>query len=46
MRRGREFTVESESTMDVYADGEPLTTTPVRFGIAAEKLRIAVGSSS
>ena len=41
-RRGREFTVESESPMDVYADGEPLTTTPVRFGIAREKLRIAV----
>ena len=44
-RRGREFTVESESTMDVYADGEPLTTTPVRFGIAPEKLRIAVSRS-
>jgi YegS/Rv2252/BmrU family lipid kinase len=45
-RRGREFTVESDSPMDVYADGEPLTTTPVRFGIATEKLRIAVSSSS
>jgi diacylglycerol kinase (ATP) len=42
MRRGREFTVESASPMDVYADGEPLTTTPVRFGIAPEKLRIVV----
>ncbi len=41
-RRGREFIVESDVPMDVYADGEPLTTTPVRFGIASEKLRIAV----
>lgn len=40
MRRGREFHVQSEQPMDVYADGEPLTTTPVRFGIAGERLRI------
>jgi diacylglycerol kinase (ATP) len=39
-RRGREFHVQSEQPMDVYADGEPLTTTPVRFGIAGERLRI------
>jgi diacylglycerol kinase (ATP) len=43
-RRAREFTVESDSPMDVYADGEPLTTTPVRFAIAGEKLRIVVGT--
>lgn len=41
-RRGREYTVEADTVMDVYADGEPLTTTPVRFGIAPEKLRIMV----
>jgi diacylglycerol kinase (ATP) len=39
-RRGREFHVRSEQPMDVYADGEALTQTPVRFGIASEKLRI------
>lgn len=41
-RRAREFRVESDLPMDVYADGEPLTTTPVRFAIASEKLRIVV----
>jgi diacylglycerol kinase (ATP) len=45
-RRAREFRVESETTMDVYADGEPLTTTPVRFSIAEEKLRIVVAAPS
>jgi diacylglycerol kinase (ATP) len=44
-RRGREFHVQSDSPMDVYADGEPLTTTPVRFAIAPQKLRIAVNRS-
>jgi diacylglycerol kinase family enzyme len=43
-RRAREFRVESETPMDVYADGEPLTTTPVRFSIADQKLRIVVKS--
>jgi diacylglycerol kinase (ATP) len=42
IRRGREFQVLSEQPMDVYADGEPLTKTPVKFGIASEKLRIMV----
>ena len=45
MRRAREFHVESESAMDVYADGEPLTTTPVRFSVAAQKLKIVVSRS-
>jgi diacylglycerol kinase (ATP) len=40
MRRGAEFTVESETALDVFADGEPLTITPVRFRIASEKLQI------
>lgn len=40
MRRGAEFVVESEVPLDVFADGERLTTTPARFRIAAEKLRI------
>jgi len=31
--RGRTFTFESEQAMAVYADGEPLTRTPVTFGI-------------
>ena len=40
MRRGEEFVVESEAPLDVFADGEPLTVTPARFRIAAERLRI------
>jgi diacylglycerol kinase (ATP) len=40
MGRGREFHFESDVPMPVYADGEPLTRTPVSFGLAAEKLRV------
>ena len=40
--RGREFHFESEQPMAVYADGEPLTRTPVSFGLAKERLRIVV----
>jgi len=40
--RGREFHFESERPMDVYADGEHVTTTPVQFGLCAEKLRMVV----
>jgi diacylglycerol kinase (ATP) len=39
-RRGAEFRVESDQPMDVFADGEPLTKTPVTFQIANEKLKI------
>jgi YegS/Rv2252/BmrU family lipid kinase len=42
MRRGREFHFTSERPMAVYADGEPLTRTPVSFGVAREKLRVVV----
>lgn len=42
MARGREFHFESEQPMAVYADGEPLTKTPVSFGIAPQRLRIVV----
>ena len=42
MRRGREFHFESEQPMAVYADGEPLTTTPVTFTVAPQRLRIVV----
>jgi YegS/Rv2252/BmrU family lipid kinase len=44
--RGHEFTFESERKLEVYADGEPVTTTPVRFGLAEGKLRIVVPVSS
>lgn len=40
MRRGAEFVVESDAPLDVFADGEPLTTTPARFRVASERLRI------
>jgi diacylglycerol kinase (ATP) len=39
--RGVEFRFTSERAMDVYADGEKLTATPVVFALAAQKLRIA-----
>ena len=41
-RRAREFTVESDAPLDVFADGELLTRTPTRFAIASERLRIVV----
>ena len=40
--RGREFHIEGERVMAVYADGEPLTQSPVTFGLSAEKLRVIV----
>jgi diacylglycerol kinase (ATP) len=42
MQRGRAFHFDAERPMAVYADGEPLTRTPVSFSIAEQKLRIAV----
>jgi diacylglycerol kinase (ATP) len=41
-RRGTEFHFASDIPMAVYADGEPLTHTPVSFTLAPERLRIAV----
>jgi diacylglycerol kinase (ATP) len=38
--RGTEFRVQSEELLEVYADGERLTTTPVQFGLAEQRLRI------
>jgi YegS/Rv2252/BmrU family lipid kinase len=38
--RGTSFVFESPERMEVYADGERLTETPVRFELATEKLRI------
>jgi diacylglycerol kinase (ATP) len=40
--RGRSFTFESEAPMAVYADGEPLTSTPVTFGICGRLRLLAV----
>lgn len=40
--RGREFRFESEQPMAVYADGEPLTHTPVTFSLAGERLKVMV----
>jgi YegS/Rv2252/BmrU family lipid kinase len=40
--RGREFHFESDAPMAVYADGEPLTKTPVSFRLAPQTLRIVV----
>lgn len=40
MGRGREFHFDSERPLEIYADGEALTQTPVTFGLAPEKLRI------
>ena len=40
--RGRDFHFESETPLDVYADGERVTTTPVRFGLVEQKLKFVV----
>jgi diacylglycerol kinase (ATP) len=45
MSRGREFHFDGARPLDVYADGEPLTRTPVSFGLAPEKLRLVCSSS-
>jgi diacylglycerol kinase (ATP) len=42
MGRGREFHFASEVAMAVYADGEPLTRTPVSFGMAPHKLKVVL----
>jgi diacylglycerol kinase (ATP) len=38
--RGTSFTFASDRLLDVYADGERITATPVRFALAPERLRI------
>jgi len=38
--RGTTFTFDSDRPLDVYADGERITVTPVRFSLASERLRI------
>ncbi len=38
--RGTEYHFESEKTLQVYADGEKVTTTPVTFRLAEQKLRV------
>lgn len=38
--RGTEFHFQSEETLDVFADGEPVTTTPLTVRLSPEKLRI------
>lgn len=42
MRRGKEFHFSSDQAMAVYADGEPLTRTPVSFGLAGQRLKVMV----
>lgn len=46
MSQGRAFEFSSDTAMAVYADGEPLTRTPVSFGLATEKLRVIAPLSS
>lgn len=38
--RGEEFFFDCDERLQVYADGEFVTTTPVRFGLEKEKLRV------
>lgn len=42
MGRGSAFHFSSDTAIAVYADGEPLTHTPVSFGLAASRLRVMV----
>jgi diacylglycerol kinase (ATP) len=45
MRRGKEFHFESETPITVIADGDPLTKTPVSFGMAPQRLKFVVPRS-
>lgn len=45
IRRCREFHFESETPMTVVADGDPLTKTPVSFGILPQRLKFVVPRS-
>lgn len=38
--RGTEFRFQSDELLEVYADGEKITTTPVQFALAEQRLRI------
>ena len=40
--RAREMKFDSDEVLDVYADGEFVTKTPVRFELEEEKLRVCV----
>ena len=44
--RGMRFVFESEKPLEVYADGELVTTTPVTFGLAEGNLRLVVPKPS
>ena len=44
--RGHDFSFESERPMEVYADGEHVTQTPVKFGLAEGKLKLVVPPAS
>jgi YegS/Rv2252/BmrU family lipid kinase len=44
--RGREFHIDAERALDVYADGEHVTTTPVTFGLLPRKLKFVVPQST
>jgi len=43
MRRAAAFSFDSEETLKVYGDGEYMTTTPVKFGVEAKRLRVVFG---
>ncbi len=40
--RGREFHFDCDHPLEVYADGESVTTTPVTFGMEPQKLKLVV----
>ena len=40
--RGKEFTFDGPERLEVYADGEYVTNTPVRFALDSEKLKVVV----
>ena len=42
MLRGRDFHIESEEELEVYADGEHLTNSPVTIGILGQRLKVVV----
>ena len=46
MGRGRQFSFESVQPLDVYADGELVTQTPVEFRLEKKRLRCVIPSVS
>ncbi len=45
LERTRQLSVVTMESLEIFADGEPVTTAPVEFAIAPERLRVVVGAA-